>query len=96
MEETLISLGTIILTLILGVLSKKSKFINNNLIPVQNICVGLIIAVIHFAFTKDFSSAIALSGLVAGGTYDIIHNLQKLKLENELIEYEDAGDEIDE
>ena len=27
---------------------------------------------------QDFKVAIALSGLIAGGTYDIVHNLNKL------------------
>lgn len=93
MEENIICVLTMILTIILGVLSKKSKFINNNLIPVQNLCIGLITATVHFAITKDFSSAIALSGIMAGGTYDIVHNLNELKmtrLDNE------ASGELDE
>lgn len=96
MEENLISLGTMIITIVLGVLSKKSKFVSNNLIPVQNLCIGLIIAIIHFAITKDFNSAIALSGLMAGGTYDIIHNLQKMNNEEdykEIIEEEMVDEE---
>lgn len=83
MEDSLVYLGTMIITLVLGVLSKKSKFINDNLIPVQNLCIGLIIAVVHFALTKDFNAAIALSGLMAGGTYDIIHNLMKMQKERQ-------------
>jgi hypothetical protein len=35
-------------------------------------------ATINLIITKDFSSAIALSGLIAGGTYDIVHNLEKI------------------
>ena len=30
------------------------------------------------AITKDFKVALTMSGLVAGGTYDIIHNLSKI------------------
>ena len=71
MELTqIISLVTFIVTLILGFVSKKSKFISNNLIPVQRI------------ITKDFNTAIALSGIMAGGAYDIVHNIQKMKIEN--------------
>lgn len=97
MENNLIYLATMIITLILGAISKKSKFINDNLIPVQNLCIGLIIAIIHFALTKDFDSSIALSGLMAGGTYDIIHNLRKMNKEKiDELEYGDEGEEEDE
>lgn len=76
--ETIMQIVTILVTLILGVISKKSTFISNNLIPIQNIVIGLVMAIINLIITKDFSSAIALSGLVAGGTYDIVHNLEKI------------------
>ena len=69
---------TIIVTWVLGFLSKKSKFVNNNLIPVQNILIGVVVAIIEWIITKDFKVAIALSGVLAGGTYDIIHNLDKM------------------
>lgn len=76
--STLISLVTIIVTWILGVISKKYTKLNNKLIPMQNILVGLIVALIEWIVTKDFKVAIALSGLLASGTYDIFHNLEKL------------------
>ncbi len=76
--EELISLITIIVTLILGEVSKKIPKIKNNLIPIQNLLVGTIVAIVEWIITKDFNSAIALSGLIAGGTYDIIHNLEKI------------------
>lgn len=76
--EAIMQIITIIVTLVLGVISKKSTFISNNIIPIQNIAIGLIMAVIGWFISKDFSTAIALSGLVAGGTYDIVHNLNKL------------------
>lgn len=80
MEMTqLISIITVIVTWGLGYLAKKSTFINNNLIPVQNIVIGVIIAVIEWIITKDFSTAIAVSGIFAGGAYDVIHNLKKMK-----------------
>ena len=79
MELTnIITMVTIIVTWILGIVSKKSKFINNNLIPVQNILIGVVVAIIEWIITKDFKVAIALSGVLAGGTYDIIHNLDKM------------------
>ena len=75
---SIISLITIIVAYILGVLAKKSTFINNKLIPIQNIVIGLIVAIVEWIITKDFQAAIALSGLIAGGTYDIFHNLEKM------------------
>lgn len=79
MELTeILTIVTIIATWIFGVLSKKSSFINNNLIPIQNIAIGVVVAIIEWSITKDFSMAIALSGLIAGGTYDVFHNLEKI------------------
>ena len=72
------TLVTIVVTLILGAVAKKSKWISNNLIPVQNLVIGLIVAVIEWAITKDFKVALGLSGLIAGGAYDIVHNLDKM------------------
>lgn len=77
--EYLISLITIVVTLVLGIVSKKSPKIKNNLIPIQNLLIGVIVAIVEWILTKDFNTAIALSGLIAGGTYDIVHNLQKIK-----------------
>ena len=76
--STLISLVTIIVTWVLGVISKKHTSLNNNLIPIQNISIGVIVALIEWIVTKDFSTAIALSGLIAGGSYDVFHNLEKI------------------
>ena len=76
--EYIVSLVTILVTFVLGILSKKNPKLSNRIIPIQNLLVGLIVAIIEFFITKDFKVAIALSGLVAGGTYDIIHNLNKL------------------
>ena len=76
--STLISLVTVIVTWVLGVISKKYTKLNNKLIPIQNILVGLIVALIEWIVTKDFKVAIALSGIFAGGAYDIFHNLEKL------------------
>lgn len=79
MELTeILTVVTIIVTWLLGILAKKLPFINNKLIPIQNIAVGVIVAIIEWIITKDFSTAIALSGLIAGGTYDVFHNLQKI------------------
>lgn len=76
--EYIISLVTILVTIVLGILSKRNEKISNKLIPIQNLLIGLIVAIIEWIITKDFNTAIAISGLIAGGSYDIVHNLQKL------------------
>ena len=66
---------------ILNYYSEKINVIaklNNKLIPIQNIAVGLIVAIIEWIVTKDFKVAIALSGLLAGGAYDVINNINKI------------------
>lgn len=74
----LISLVTIIVTWLLGYISKRSTWVNNRIIPIQNILIGLIVAIVEWIVTKDFKIAIALSGIIAGGTYDVFHNLEKI------------------
>ena len=74
----IISLVTFFVTLILGYFSKKSTFIRNELIPIQNILIGLIVAIIEWIITKNFENAIMVSGILAGGTNDIFHNLEKI------------------
>ena len=76
--EYIVSLVTILVTFVLGIISKKNPKLSNKIIPIQNLFVGLIVALIEFIITKDFKVAIALSGLIAGGTYDIVHNLNNL------------------
>lgn len=79
MELTeILTIVTIVVTWLLGIVAKNVEWFNNNLIPVQNILIGVIVALIEWIITKDFSTAIALSGLIAGGTYDIFHNLEKI------------------
>ena len=80
MELTeIISLVTFAVTFICGIVTKKCPKISNKIIPIQNLAIGLIIAVIEWIITRDFKVAIALSGVLAGGTYDILHNLEKLR-----------------
>ena len=77
--NTIIYLVTMVVTWILGYIAKKHTKLNNNLIPIQNILIGVIVAIVEWIITKDFNAAIALSGIMAGGTYDILHNLKKMK-----------------
>ena len=76
--STLISLVTIIVAWLLGYISKRSTWVNNRIIPIQNILIGVIVAIVEWIVTKDFKIAIALSGIIAGGTYDVFHNLEKI------------------
>ena len=77
--EAIIMLVTMVVTFFFVLIAKKVSWFNTNLIPIQNILIGVIVAVIEWIITKDFSTAIAVSGLIAGGIYDIGHNLQKMK-----------------
>ena len=77
-SSDIVAFVTFIVTFILGLFSKKSTFIRNEMIPIQNILVGVLVAIIEWIITKDFNTAIAISGIVAGGTYDIFHNLEKI------------------
>jgi hypothetical protein len=80
MELTeILSLVTFAVTLICGFITKKIPSISNKIIPIQNLAIGVIIAIIEWIITKDFSTAIALSGLLAGGTYDVAHNINKMR-----------------
>ena len=74
----LVAFVTFLVTFILGLFSKKSTFIRNEMIPIQNILVGVIVSIVEWIITKDFNTAIAISGILAGGTYDIFHNLEKI------------------
>ena len=76
--ETIVVLVTVVVTFLCGLIAKKVSWFNNHLIPIQNILIGVIVAIIEFIITKDFSVAIALSGLIAGGAYDIGNNLKKI------------------
>ena len=76
--DNILMIITMIVSFVLATIAKKHKFISNNLIPLQNTLVGLIVAIIEWIITKDFKTSIALSGILAGGTYDIIHNLDKM------------------
>lgn len=76
--EIIITFATMIVTWVLGALSKKSPYINNNLIIIQNILVGIISAVLYYIITKDFSMAISMSGVLAETGYNLFHNIEKL------------------
>lgn len=66
-----VTLATIIATLFLGQLSKKFEIIEKKQIPLQNLCIGVIVCVIQFAITRDINTSVAISGLFSGGMYDL-------------------------
>lgn len=76
--EIILSIVVMLVTFILGLIAKKVSWISNNLIPLQNLIIGVITALIYYFITKDFSIAIASSGLMMGGTYDLVKNLKDL------------------
>lgn len=79
MELTeILSIVTFVVTLICGFITKKHPSISNKIIPIQNLIIGLVVAIIEWIITKDFSTAIMLSGLFAGGVYDLGHNAKEL------------------
>lgn len=75
----ILSIVTFAVTLICGFITKKCPKISNKIIPIQNLLIGLVVAIIEWIITKDFKTAIALSGLLAGGTYDVAHNINKMR-----------------
>ncbi len=66
---------TLLISWITGRISKKLPWFENYLIPVQNMLIGLCIATTEWFFTGNFQMAIAVSGIAAGGIYDVLHNI---------------------
>lgn len=66
---------SLLVSSILARISKKNPTFNNYLIPIQNLFVGILIAFIEWWITKDFKVAVAVSGIMAGGIYDVLHNI---------------------
>lgn len=81
---TIIGIITMIVTFILGLLSKKSKFVSNKLIPLQNLIIGIIACGVNYYLTKDWNTAIAGVGLFTGGAYDLGTNLNELFKKGEI------------
>ena len=76
--EAVVTLPTMTLTWILGFIAKRCPYVNNNLIIIQNIVIGLIVSIFYYIVTKDFNLAITLSGVFADSSYNLIHNIEKL------------------
>lgn len=83
-QNYIVGIVTIAISLIAGEIVKKYPNLNKKkIIPIQNLIIGLIIAIVNWIMTKDFNVAIAASGLFAGGMYDLLSNLKTLKGEEE-------------
>lgn len=78
MENFILYFATLLVTWVLGYFAKRSNYINNHLIPIQNLLIGIIVALVYWLITKDFEAALVITGSLAGGLYDIVHNLEKL------------------
>ena len=52
--NSIIEIVTVVVTLILGIISKKSNFINSKKIPIQNLIIGIISFVIDYIITKEY------------------------------------------
>lgn len=79
MLHNILVIVTAVVTFVLGLIARKHPKINNNLIPIQNLLVGIISSIIYFIITKDFSLVLTTVGLFTGGTYDLLKNISKLK-----------------
>lgn len=75
--ETIITLCTMIITWVCGILAKKSKHIMNNRIPIQNILIALLMTGIYWFATGDLSLTIASGSPIATLIYDAVHNIKK-------------------
>lgn len=75
---TIISMVTVIVTFVCGIIAKKVEWFNNKLIPLQNLAIGIIAGIIYYCITKDLNLVIMSVGLGTGGAYDILHNINKL------------------
>lgn len=76
--ESILFLVTSIVEWIFGFFSKHKMKMNTSLIPYQNLLIGVIVAIIEWIITKDFKEAVMLSGLFAGGVYDLVHNVSEM------------------
>lgn len=76
--EIIISITTVLVSFILGLMAKRISWVNNHLIPLQNLAIGIIAAIVYYIITKDINLVIAGLGLFTGGVYDMGSNLKKL------------------
>ncbi len=75
---TIITIVTTLVTLIMGFVVKKVPKISNKVIPIQNLLIAIIVTIAEWIITKDFNGAVLMSGLFAGGAYDLGKNLLQI------------------
>lgn len=73
-----ITFATIIATIIIGQLTKKYTDLESKQIPLQNLAIGIIVCIIQFAITRDINTAVAISGLMSGGIYDLSKSINQI------------------
>lgn len=73
-----ITIATIIATIIIGQLTKKFTTLESKQIPLQNLAIGIIVCIIQFAITKDINTAVAVSGIMSGGIYDLSKSINQI------------------
>ena len=71
--DVVIAICTMIITWSMGYLAKKNPFFNNNLIPLQNILIMVVVVSIYWYLTGDFNMVVASSSPVATIIYDTFH-----------------------
>lgn len=81
--NSIMMIVTVIVTYLCGVYAKKHPDFDNKLIPLQNLLIGIISAIINYIITKDFNASIMVAGLMTGGAYDLGKNLRDFLREEE-------------
>ena len=75
-SEVIFTFVTMIVTYVLGKISKKSNKIKNKLIPLQNIIVAFIMTIIYYIATGDFSMVVVSGSPIMTLIYDTVHSLK--------------------
>lgn len=79
--EFIISLVAMLVTWLLGKITKRYTKLSNKLIPLQNAFIMIICVVIYYFATGSVSAVIAAGSPVATLIYDVLHNIRKYNLE---------------
>lgn len=73
--ETIMTVATAVIAFIFGKLAKRFNWIESKYIPVQNLIIGIVVAVGYYLFVDNSNIAnaivLAFSGLISGGFYDL-------------------------
>ena len=79
--EFIIGLVSMIITWLLGKITKRYTKLSNKLIPLQNIIIMIICVAIYYLATGNLSTVIAAGSPVATLIYDVLHNVKEYNLE---------------